>query len=74
MAAVLAIVTTVEVPVSEFVRLQRLSDDEIRRLFHLDPSCEPTLSAVRDVRTSVVVIVTCVDESLDASDADDSPR
>jgi hypothetical protein len=61
------VVATVEIPVSEFVRLQKLPEHEIRRRFDLAPSCDPAISAVRGYRTTVVVIVTCTraDEGTD---------
>jgi hypothetical protein len=57
-----AAIITVELPLSEFVALQKLSEDELRDRFDLPDACRPLMSAVRGVRTLVVVFVTCLDD------------
>jgi hypothetical protein len=71
LAAVAAAVVAVEVPVSEFVELQRLSNAEIRRRFDLAESCQPAIAAVRGLRTGVVVLVSCLEGGNETPDDDE---
>lgn len=44
---------------AEFIALHRLSDRALRMQFSLPSSCDPSLSAVRDVRGRFQVTITC---------------
>lgn len=45
--------------VSEFVAIRQLPKDALRSKFQLGASCDPIVSAIRGVRTDVVVVVSC---------------
>ena len=66
-----ALVTLVlELSVGEFVVLQRLPPDQIRERFDLPASCKPNVSAVRGIRTSVIVMITCPDDDAPETEED----
>ena len=70
----LALSATAEVSIKEFVEMQKLPDEELRRLFKLASSCEPAMSAV-GLGAKVRVTVTCVDDERDSVGySDDKPH
>lgn len=66
---VLALVLVLELPLVEFVSLQRQTDRERRRRFGLPEECEPRLTAARATRGFVVVLVTCAESERDGDES-----
>jgi hypothetical protein len=58
---VIAVLTvlSVSLPVSDFVRLHRMSDEDVRTRFALPRDCRPRLTAIADPPGRVKVLVTC---------------
>ena len=48
-----------QMPVHEFVKLHRLSEQELRARFDLPASCDPMLTAAGPGRSEVMVMITC---------------
>jgi hypothetical protein len=48
-----------ELPVHEFVVLQRLPDAELRNRFQFPDWCDPTVGATGSTRTRITVIIDC---------------
>jgi hypothetical protein len=60
-SAAVAVAVAVELSITDFVELHRLPDHAIRDRFDLPASCQPAITAMRGVRTKVIVLVTCVE-------------
>jgi hypothetical protein len=58
-SAVALLTLTLQMSVPEFITLRQLSKDALRTKFQLAPSCEPIVTAIRGVRTDMVVTVSC---------------
>ena len=67
--AVLVAAVIVQLPIYEFVKLHRRSDQQLREHFDLPAACEPSVTAGRSARSDVVVVITCRDAADDGRDA-----
>ncbi len=57
-----------ELPVHEFVALQRLPDTELRRRFNLPEWCDPTIAAIQSRDARITVIIRCTTHDFDWSE------
>jgi hypothetical protein len=52
---------TLKLSLPDFIAIQRLDDDALRRRLRLPASCEPVIAAMRNTpRGRIIVLVTCV--------------
>lgn len=52
---------TLKLSLPDFIAIQRLDDDGLRRRLRLPASCEPVVAAIRNTpRGRITVLVTCV--------------
>ncbi len=59
--ALLRVVLTLEMPVAEFVEIQKLSDEARRARFDLPETCVPDVSAMRPAVANSVRLIVLVD-------------